>query len=55
MCPVDEVIVLIGGVMLVAVDETVMRAGAGHVPCGQVWLSVKRRHSAASRPTYILS
>ena len=51
MRPVDEVIVLIQGVVPVAVDEAVVRAGAGPVRCGQVWLSAKNRHSAASRPT----
>ena len=38
---------LVAGVVPVAVDEAVVRAGAGPVPCGQVWLSAKSRHSAA--------
>ena len=38
---------LIARVVPVAVDEAVVRAGTGPVPCGQVWLSAKSRHSAA--------
>ena len=38
---------LIAGAVPVAVDEAVVRAGAGPVPCDQVWLSAKSRHSAA--------
>ena len=41
------VVVLIAGVVPVAVDEAVVRARAGLVPCDQVWLSAKSRHSAA--------
>ena len=53
MCPVDELVVLIGGVVPVTVNEAVVRAGAGPVPCGQIWLSAKSRHSAAYvRPTF---
>ena len=47
MRPVNEVVVLIAGVVPVAVDEAVVRAGAGPVPCGQVWLSAKSWHSVA--------
>ena len=47
MRPVDEVDVLIAGVLPVLVDETVMQVGTGPVPCDQVWLSAKSRHSAA--------
>ena len=47
MRPVDEVVVPIAGVVPVAFDETVMRVGTGPVPCDQVWLSAKSRHSAA--------
>ena len=47
MRPVNEVVVLIAGVVPVAVDEAVVRAGAGPLPCGQVWLSAKSWHSAA--------
>ena len=51
MRPVNEVVVLIAGVVPVAVDEAVVRADAGPVPlpCDQVWLgaSAKSRHSAA--------
>ena len=32
---------LIAVVVSVAVHEAVVRAGAGPVPCGQVWLSAK--------------
>ena len=39
MRPVNEVVVLIAGVVSVAVDEAVVRAGAGLLPCGQVWLT----------------
>ena len=38
---------MIAGVVTVAVGEAVMRAGADLVPCGQMWLSAKSRHSAA--------
>ena len=38
---------LIAGAVPVVVDEAVVRAGAGPVPCDQVWLSAKSRHSAA--------
>ena len=31
MCPVDELVVLIGGVVPVTVNEAVVRAGAGPV------------------------
>ena len=41
------VVVLIAGTVPVAVDEAVVRAGAGPVPRDQVWLSAKSRHSAA--------
>ena len=41
------VVVLIAGAVSVAIDEAVVRAGAGLVPCDQVWLSAKNRHSAA--------
>ena len=41
------VVVLIAGAVSVAIDEAVVRAGAGLVPCDQVWLSAKSRHSAA--------
>ena len=41
------VVVLIAGVVLVAVDEAVVRAGDGPVPCAQVFLSAKSRHIAA--------
>ena len=34
MRPVNEVVVLIAGVVPVAVDEAVVRAGAGPLPCG---------------------
>ena len=44
---VGEVAVLIVGAVPVAVDEAMVRAGAGPVPCDQVWLSAKSRHSAA--------
>ena len=47
MRPVNEVVVLIAGVMSVAVNEAVVQAGAGPVPYGQVWLGAKSRHSAA--------
>ena len=40
-------VVLIAGVVPVAVNEAVVRAGAGPVPCDQVWLSAKSRNSAA--------
>ena len=35
----EGVVVLIAGVVPVAVNEAVVRAGAGPVPCDQVWLS----------------
>ena len=38
---------LIAGTVSLAVDEAVVRTGAGPVPCDQVWLSAKSRHSAA--------
>ena len=47
MQPVDEVVVPLGRAVPVVVDEAVVRAGVGPVPCDQVWLSAKSRHSAA--------
>ena len=47
MRPVNEVVVLIAGAVPVVVDEAVVRAGAGPLPCGQVWLNAKNWHSAA--------
>ena len=41
------VVVLIAGVVPVAVNEALVRASAGPVPCDQVWLSAKSRHSVA--------
>ena len=38
---------LIAGELVVALDDAVVWAGAGPVPCYQVWLSAKSRHSAA--------
>ena len=36
---------LIAGAVPVAVNEAVVRAGVGPVPCYQVWLSAKSRHN----------
>ena len=41
------VVVLIAGVVFAAIDEAVVRAGTCPVPCDQVRLSAKNRHSAA--------
>ena len=41
MRPVNEVVELIAGMVPVVVDEAVVRAGAGPVPCDQAWLSAK--------------
>ena len=41
------VVVLIAGAVPVAIDEAVVRACTGPVPCDQVWLSAKNRYSAA--------
>ena len=41
------VVVLIAGVVFAAINEAVVRAGTYPVPCGQVRLSAKSKHSAA--------
>ena len=48
MQPVDEVVVPLGRAVPVVVDEAVVRAGVGPVPCDQVWLSAKSRHHSAA-------
>ena len=54
MRPVNEVVMLIAGMVAVAVNEAVLRAGAGPLPCGQVWLNAKSQKLAQCRlrPTF---
>ena len=44
---VGGAVVLIARIVPVAIDEAVVRVGTCPVPCGQVQLSAKNRHSAA--------
>ena len=54
MRPVNEVVVLIAGVVHVAVNEAVVRAGAGPILCGQVCGLVPKVGTVPLK-TYILS